>query len=80
MSVTQDEGYFLTVDILSKNVTDDLNDNLNDLLPHLLDYNYTISNGFLKRKIAQDIKEFYFGDKPISTETKSNITKVSFNI
>lgn len=80
MSVTQDEGYFITVDTLSNNVMDDLNDNWNDHLPHLLDYNYTVPNEFLKRKIAKVIKEFYFGDKPISIETKSNITKVSFNL
>lgn len=58
---------------------DDFNNNWNENLPHLLDYNYTVSNVFLKSKIANDIKKFYFGDKLISIETKSNITRVSFN-
>ncbi|VVC28330.1 Hypothetical protein CINCED_3A016091 [Cinara cedri] len=73
MSVTQDEGYCLTADIISKNAMDDLNTNWNEYLPHLLDYNYTISNEFLKSEIAKDIKKFYFGDKPLSIVT---ITKM----
>ncbi|XP_022159928.1 esterase E4-like [Myzus persicae] len=50
--------------------------NINKNLPLLVDYNYTISNESLRIKIAQDIKQFYFGDKPISKETKSNLAQM----
>jgi len=77
MSVGQDEGLFMAIFIGSENGFNELNNNWNEYLPHLLDYNYTISNENLRSKIAQDIKEFYFGDKPISKETKSNLADVS---
>jgi len=77
MSVGQDEGLFMAIFIGSENGFNELNNNWNEYLPNLLDYNYTISNENLRSKIAQDIKEFYFGDKPISKETKSNLADVS---
>lgn len=77
ISNTQDEGYILAVYIF-KDTMDELNNNWNELLTHLLDYNYTIPNESLRTKTGQDIKKFYFGDKMVSEETKSNLVKVSF--
>jgi len=76
MSVTQDEGLSTALYIIYENGINELNNNWNEYLPHLLDYNYTISNENLRSKIAQDIKEFYFGDKIISKETISNFVEV----
>lgn len=77
MSITKDEGLILAADILSKEVINDLNNNWNTHIPHLLDYDYTISNESLRIKIAQDIKKFYFNDQIISTKTKNNLIKVN---
>ncbi|CAI6350717.1 unnamed protein product [Macrosiphum euphorbiae] len=77
ISLCQDEGLILQLIFGSDNAINELNNNWNEHLPHLLDYNYTISdNENLRSEIAQDIKEFYFGDKPISKETKSNLVKM----
>lgn len=77
MSVTQDEGFIIAAYIiLLENVINDLNNNWDEHLPHLLDYNYTISNENMRTKIAKDIKQFYFGDQKISKETKSNLVEV----
>jgi len=77
MSVTQDEGLIIAIFIVHDNGLNELNNNWNEYLPHLLDYNYTISNENLRSKIAQNIKEFYFGDKPVSKETIGNLVEVS---
>ncbi|XP_060868814.1 esterase E4-like [Metopolophium dirhodum] len=76
MSVTQDEGLSTALYIIYENGIDELNNNWNEYLPHLLDYNYTISNENLRSKIAQDIREFYFSDKIISKETISNFVEM----
>jgi len=77
MSVTQDEGLIIAIFIIHGDGLNELNNNWNEYLPHLLDYNYTISNENLRDKVAQDIKEFYFGDKPVSKETIGNLVEVS---
>lgn len=77
MSVTKDEGLVIAVFVLVQDAMDELNNNWNELLPHLLDYDYTVSNESLRPKIAQDIRKFYFGDKLISKETKSNLVEVN---
>lgn len=73
ISTTQDEGLIM---IASEGFIDELNSNWNENLPHLLDYNYTISNEYLRTKIAEEIKKFYFGDQIVSIKTKSNLVKV----
>lgn len=80
MSITQNEGFIIAVFILFEDAMNEINNNWNEYIPHLLDYNYTISNENLRTKIAQDIKQFYFGDQKISMETKSNLIKVRFDI
>lgn len=80
ISVTQDEGLILAVYIIYENGLDELNNNWNEYLPHLLDYNYTISNENQRTKIAQDIKKFYFGDQKVSKETVGNLVEVSYTI
>jgi len=79
MSVTQDEGLSTVLYIIYENGINELNNNWNEYLPHLLDYNYTISNENLRSKIAQDVKEFYFGNKTISNETIRNFVEVRFH-
>jgi len=76
MSVSRDEGFDTALYIMNENGINELNDNWNEYLPHLLDYNYTISNEKLRTKISQDIKKFYFGDKKLSKETMSNLVEV----
>lgn len=80
ISVAQDEGLILAAGILFEDVSNELNNNWNEHIPHLLDYDYTISNAFLRTKIAQDIKEFYFGDKTISRQTTNNLVEVSLKL
>lgn len=77
ISTTQDEGLIF---IAIKGFIDELNSNWDEYLPHLLDYNYTISNEHLKTKVAQEIKKFYFGDQMVSMKTKSNIVKVCLQL
>lgn len=79
MSVTQDEGLDQAVHLLFDDAIDELNNNWNEYVPHLLDFNYTVSNESLRTKIARDIRTFYFGDKVISSETKGDLVKVSLN-
>ncbi|CAI6376484.1 unnamed protein product [Macrosiphum euphorbiae] len=76
MSFSEYEGLIIQLLTGSDNAIIELKNNFNEYLTHLMDYNYTISNENLRSKIAQDIKEFYFGDKPISKETKSNLVKM----
>ncbi|CAH1711822.1 esterase E4-like isoform X1 [Aphis gossypii] len=76
MSVSRDEGFDLALYAMNENGINELTDNWNEYLPHLLDYNYTISNEKLRTKISQDIKNFYFGDESISKETMSNLVKM----
>jgi len=76
MSLNKEEGLIIAKFIMHGNGINELNDNWNEYLPHLLDYNYTISNEKLRTKISQDIKKFYFGDKTISKETMSTFAKV----
>ncbi|XP_026808622.1 esterase E4-like [Rhopalosiphum maidis] len=76
MSVTKDEGLIIAAFIFYGKISNELNDNWDEYLPHLLDYNYTISNEKLRTKISQDIKKFYFGDKNISKETLSNLVEM----
>jgi len=76
MSVSRDEGFDLALYAMDENGINELTDNWNEYLPHLLDYNYTISNEKLRTKISQDIKKFYFGDKTISKENMSNLVEV----
>jgi len=77
ISITEDEGGVIAGYIDSENGFDELNNNLIEYLPHLLDYNNRILDENLFTKTAHDIKEFYFGDKPISEYTKRNFADVS---
>lgn len=77
ISNNQDEGLIIAALILSEDPLNELNNNWNEHIPHLLDYDYTISNESLRTKIAQDIRKFYFGDKQVSKETKRNLIKVN---
>lgn len=78
MSATENEGFIIAVFILAEDAMSEINNEWNEHIPHLLDYNYTISNENLRTKIAQDIKQFYFVDRKISLETKSDLIKVRF--
>ncbi|CAI6374089.1 unnamed protein product [Macrosiphum euphorbiae] len=76
MSVNQDEGLIEAIFIVYRNGLNELNNNWNEYLPHLLDYNYTISNENQRTEVAQDIKKFYFGDETISKETIGNLVEM----
>ncbi|XP_025192338.1 esterase E4-like isoform X2 [Melanaphis sacchari] len=76
MSVTKDEGLIIAIYITHEDHINKLNNNWNEYLPHLLDYNYTIPNEKLRNKVSQDIKKFYFGDQTLSKETISNLVEM----
>lgn len=79
MSVTRDEGLDTILPlVLNKNASNELNNNWNEYIPLLLDYNHTISNDSLRATIAQDIKEFYLGNDIVSIKTKNDLVRVSF--
>lgn len=79
MSATQNEGFIIAVFVLAEDAMNEINSDWNEHIPHLLDYDYTVSNKNLRTKIAQDIKQFYFGDRKISLETKNSLIKVRFD-
>ncbi|PSN36678.1 hypothetical protein C0J52_16276 [Blattella germanica] len=77
VSVNKEEGIYPTADYLAnKDVLQELNDRFNSIVPHQLDFNYTVAPD-KKDEVADKIRNFYFKDKPISTETTSNIIQVA---
>jgi carboxylesterase type B len=49
----------------------------NEILPFLLDYNYTVSDETLRPEIAQKIKTFYFGNNTVSESTKNGVIEMT---
>lgn len=77
-SYTQDDGLYPAAELVSSEETlAEIETKWNDILPFLLDYNYTISDESLRPEIAQKIKKFYFGKNAVSVNTKDGIVEVS---
>lgn len=80
-SFTQDDGLYPSAQLVTLEETlVDMESKWNEILPFLLDYNYTISDESLRPEIAQKIKTFYFGNDTVSTKTKNNIVQVRLNL
>lgn len=45
-----------------------INEEWNELIPHILDYNYTVCPS-QRDAVTQKIRQFYFKDKPVSKDT-----------
>jgi len=80
-SFTQDDGLYPTAEFISLEETlVDMESKWNDILPFILDYNYTVSDESLKPEIAQKIKTFYFGNNTVSVNTKNEVVQVRYLI
>ncbi|XP_003247261.1 esterase E4 isoform X1 [Acyrthosiphon pisum] len=76
-SFTKDEGLFPGAQFISdEEILVDMESNWNEILPFILDYNYTISDESLRSEIAQKIKTFYFGNNKVSVNTKNEVVKM----
>lgn len=76
-SFTEDDGLYPAAEFVSLEETlVDMESNWNEILPFILDYNYTISDESLRPEIAQKIKTFYFGNNTVSVNTKNEVVEV----
>eukprot|EP00102_Acyrthosiphon_pisum_P017441 XP_008188838.1 PREDICTED: esterase FE4-like [Acyrthosiphon pisum] len=76
-SFTKDEGLYPGAQFISdEEILVDMESNWNEILPFILDYNYTISDESLRSEIAQKIKTFYFGNNKVSVNTKNEVVKM----
>jgi hypothetical protein len=48
-----------------------------ELLPHILDYNYTVSED-MKPNVANSVLQHYLQGKQLSTKARKEITRVRF--
>lgn len=75
-SATVDEGLYPAAAIIDREeLLKKLNDNWSDIVPHLLDYNYTIPDKNLN-KVSNKIREFYFGQEDVSLKTRDKVVKM----
>lgn len=78
-SFTQDDGLYPSVEFVTLDETlVEMESKWNDILPFVLDYNYTILDEALRPEIAQKIKKFYFGNDTVSVNTKNNVIQVRY--
>lgn len=78
-SFTQDDGLYPSAELVSLEETlIDMESKWNEIIPFVLDYNYTISDESLRPEIAQKIKTFYFGNNTVSVNTKNNVIEVKY--
>lgn len=76
-SFTEDDGLYPAAEFVSNEETlVDIESNWDEILPFILDYNYTISDELLRSEIAQKIKKFYFGNNTVSVNTKNEVVKM----
>lgn len=47
-----------------------------EIAPNMLMYNYSVTSEDTKNEISAAIKQFYFGNKPISQETVKELIQV----
>jgi len=79
-SFTTDDGLYPSAEFVTCDETlAELESKWDDVLPFVLDYNYTISDESLRSEIARNIKTFYFGNETVSANTKQNVVEVSDN-
>lgn len=55
----------------------ELNDRWNEISPNLLMFNFSVESDRDKNHISNAIRQFYFGDRPISKVTVKEIIQVA---
>jgi hypothetical protein len=63
--------------ITNENVMKVLEERFAELFPHILDYNYTVSED-KKLDVTNSILQHYLQGKPLSIKTRKEITQVRF--
>lgn len=58
------------------NVLDEVENQWDKVLPHILDYNYTVDDT-KKSSLARKLKQFYFGQEELSRKNFNKFIKVS---
>lgn len=76
-SYTQEDGLYPSAELVTLDETlHDMESRWDEILPFLLDYNYTVLDESRRPEIARKIKTFYFGNNPVSVNTKKNVIDV----
>ncbi|KAK4881072.1 hypothetical protein RN001_004391 [Aquatica leii] len=75
-SHVESEGLYPGSEFISKSeYLPQINDRWNELIPHILDFNSTVPLG-QQSQVLQKIRDFYFGNTPVTEETYSNLIKM----
>ncbi|EFA11999.1 esterase 6 precursor [Tribolium castaneum] len=67
-SYTNSEGLYPAADFYHDEYLQDLDERWNDLVPHLLDYNYTVERTKMD-EVSQKIRKYYLGNKQVTKST-----------
>lgn len=68
----------LLLDFISDDkLLQELNERWNEISPNLLMFNFSVESDKEKNRISNAIKQFYFGDRPISKMTVREIIQVA---
>lgn len=80
-SYTKDDGLYPAAELVTrKEVMLEMEAKWENILPFVLDYNYTVTDESLKPEIARKIKTFYFGNNSVSLNTRQSIVDVRYYI
>lgn len=75
-SEDESEGLYPAAEFISDNIyMNELESKWNKLMPHIFDYNNTVSDIRTKDKISEDIQKFYLKGKHLSRETFPDLVK-----
>lgn len=76
-SLCKDEGLYPAADFISDDkLLQELNDRWNEISPNLLMFNFSVESDRDKNHISNAIRQFYFGDRPISKVTVKEIIQM----
>lgn len=76
LSVTTEEGLYPAAGwVVKEEILNELQNQFFDILPHILDYNYTVTEQ-QKIAVAESIKQHYFQGQLISSEVIDNIVQM----
>lgn len=77
VSLCKDEGLYRAAEFISNNSTlQELENKWFEIAPNMLMYNYSVTSEDTKNEISAAIKQFYFGNKPISQETVKELIQM----
>lgn len=66
------------IDFAHEKYLKEINANWNDIVPHILDYNFTIPQKELN-KVSQIIRQTYMGDKQLTMDNFYDFVKVNYS-